>query len=82
MPVVSRIGADSDRWRWTPLGLREAVLEVAPANAEVEVSGVGNGLAARAFLFGLAAEDLGEGVLAHADPDYPLIVGARVTLPG
>jgi SAM-dependent methyltransferase len=82
VPVVSRLANDADRWRWTPRGLREALEAVAPAGATVEVEGLGNGLAARAFLFGLAAQDLDEDVLAAHDARYPLVVGAQVLLAG
>lgn len=81
VPSLSRIGAPSDRWRWTPLGMQDVLTEAAPAGAEVETTGVGNGLAARAFLFGLAVEDVPPAVLEQTDPDFPVIVGGRVTLP-
>jgi hypothetical protein len=48
----------------------------------VECTGLGNGLAARAFLFGLGVSDLDEDALARYDPDYPLLVGARVSRSG
>jgi hypothetical protein len=41
---------------------------------------MGNGLAARAFLFGLADCDLDEDVLATPDEDFPVIVGGHVVL--
>jgi hypothetical protein len=44
------------------------------------VEGLGNGLTTRAFLFGLAAEDLDDDVLAGTDPCYPLIAGGAVCL--
>lgn len=82
VPTLSRLVDDSDLWRWTPAGLRRLLAASAPAGADVEVTGLGNGLAARAFLFGLATQDLDEVVLAKPDPHYPLLVGARVRLPG
>jgi SAM-dependent methyltransferase len=80
VPCLSRLVGDIDRWRWTPAGLQQLVLQVAPASASVEVVGLGNGLAGRAFLFGLAAEDLAPSALAVRDVDYPIIVGACVHL--
>jgi hypothetical protein len=62
--------------------MHDLLAQAAPAGAEVETVGLGNGLAARAFLFGLAAEDLDEGVLARPDEHYPIVVGAHVRLPG
>lgn len=81
VPCLSRVIDHLDRWRWAPAGLQQ-LLTVAPSGADVDVIGLGNGLAARAFLFGLAAEDLGSAALAAEDPAYPLIVGACVCLPG
>jgi hypothetical protein len=46
----------------------------------VDCVGFGNGLAARAFLFGLAVSDLDEDVLGRSDEDYPVVVAARVGL--
>lgn len=82
VPVVSRVGGEQDRWRWTPLGLHELLAAAAPPGALVETEGLGNDLACRAFLFGLAVEDLAADVLAHRDPRYPLVAGGRVRLPG
>ena len=80
VPCLSRLVGDIDRWRWTPAGFQQLVSQVAPVSASVEVVGLGNGLAGRAFLFGLAAEDLAPSALAVRDVDYPLIVGACVHL--
>jgi hypothetical protein len=60
------------------MGMRELLAEAAP-RTDTEVVGLGNGLAARAFLFGLAVSDLDEAVLERSDEDYPMVVGARVT---
>lgn len=80
VPCLSRICDGSDAWRWTPAGFGRLLSRAAP-RAEAEWRGLGNGLAARAFLFGLAAEDLSDEVLAVQDPDFPLVVGACVRLP-
>jgi SAM-dependent methyltransferase len=82
VPTLSRIDDSWDRWRWTPSGLRDLLAETAASGVDVECTGLGNGLAARAFLFGLGAADLDEGVLSQHDADYPMIVGARVTRTG
>ncbi|SNS90122.1 hypothetical protein SAMN04488107_4237 [Geodermatophilus saharensis] len=80
VPTLSRLADSWDRWRWTPAGLRDLLAEAAPPDAEVECVGFGNGLVARAFLFGLAVRDLDEDVLERWDEDYPMVVGARVGL--
>jgi SAM-dependent methyltransferase len=81
VPCVSRLVDASDRWRWTPLGLQELLTANGPAGMTVDVEGLGNGLAGRAFLFGLAAEDLVPAALLTEDPEYPLVVGGCVRLP-
>ena len=81
VPCLSRLMHQGDRWRWTPPGLDDLLRSAAPTGAQVRVEGFGNGLAARAFLFGLAAEDLGDSVLARSDPLYPLLAGGAVCLP-
>lgn len=78
VPCLSRTCGPADLWRWTPAGLRALLGAAVPAAAEVQVAGLGNGLASRAFLFGLAAEDLAADALPVDDPDYPLLVGASV----
>lgn len=80
VPALSRLADSWDRWRWTPRGLRDLLAEGAPPDAEVDCVGFGNGLAARAFLFGLAVSDLDEDVLGRSDEDYPVVVAARVGL--
>lgn len=81
VPCLSRLVGETDRWRWTPPGFAQVVADAAPPSADIEVQGLGNGLSARAFLFGLAAEDLVPAALAVQDAHYPLIVGACVRLP-
>jgi SAM-dependent methyltransferase len=78
VPCLSRVVGPMDQWRWTPAGWTSLLDAAAPSGAAVDVAGLGNGLAARAFLFGLAAEDLLPAALAVEDADYPLIVGACV----
>lgn len=78
VPCLSRVIDDHDRWRWTPSGFAQLVSTAVPPGAQIDVLGLGNGLAARAFLFGLATEDLEPAALAVEDDDYPLVVGACV----
>lgn len=78
VPCVSRLAGPGDRWRWTPLGFTELV---AAAGLGGDISAAGNMLACRAFLFGAAAGDIGDQLLGHHDPDFPLLVTA-VLRPG
>lgn len=80
VPTLSRLIDETDRWRWTPSGLRDLLASAAPPGAEVEAVGLGNGLAARAFLFGLAVEDLDAEVLGRTDPWYPLIAAGSIRI--
>ena len=80
-PCISRIDdfvADSDHWRYTPLGLRSQLARLLP-DAEITVEAHGNVLAAAAFLYGAAVEELTEAELDVDDPRFPLIVCARVS---
>lgn len=77
-PTMSRVDEDLDRWRWTPTGLRETV---AGLDCTADVAGAGNALACRAFLMGLAAQDLDPATLAVDDPAFPLTVTARLRTP-
>ncbi|NEM05926.1 methyltransferase domain-containing protein [Geodermatophilus normandii] len=81
VPTMSRLVDDSDRWRWTPRGLEHLLRAAAPPDATVEVAGLGNGLTARAFLFGLSAEEVGEASMRHTDPHYPLVAGGVLRVP-
>jgi hypothetical protein len=82
VPALSRLCGPEDHWRWTPIGLEQQLwAAVGAQRAEVQVAGLGNSLSARAFLFGLAADDLAEEALAVRDPDLPLVVAACVRLP-
>jgi SAM-dependent methyltransferase len=78
VPSVSRVADGSDRWRWTPAGLRE-LLAGLPGSATVQ--GAGNLVACRAFLMGAAVADLPAGVLDRDDPAFPLVVLARLDKP-
>ena len=78
VPCLSQSAGPADKWRWTPAGLTHLLAEAVPAAESSEVRGLGNGLASRAFLFGLAADDLPQRALAQHDPDRPLLAVARV----
>jgi hypothetical protein len=81
VPALSRLDGQGDRWRWTPAGLQQQLRgAIADRHADVEVSGLGSGLSARAFLFGLAADDLPNEALAVHDPDLPMVVVGCIRL--
>lgn len=86
VPGISQISRhDMDRWgefwRLTELSARR-LFEEAFGEGHVEVEAHGNVLAASAFLYGLATEDLEAADLEHRDPDYPLVVTVRATRGG
>lgn len=82
VPALSRLCGPDDRWRWTPIGFEQQLrAAMAAESAEVEVVGLGSSLSARAFLFGLAADDLDDEALTVHDPDLPLVVVGCVRLP-
>jgi SAM-dependent methyltransferase len=83
VPCVSRLAGSGDLWRWTPAGLATLLQVAVPAadRDRIECVGAGNGLAARAFLFGLAAEDLPRSALQVRDEQYPLVVCALIRRP-
>jgi SAM-dependent methyltransferase len=78
VPSLSRIIDRSDRWRWTPHGLRDMLETAVGDRGSVEVSGLGNGLASRAFLFGLGAAEVDPRGLEVQDPLYPIVAAAAV----
>jgi SAM-dependent methyltransferase len=81
VPGISQISRyDMDRWgdfwRFTSLSARR-VFESAFRPELVHVEAHGNVLAATAFLYGLAVEDLLPAELAVDDPDYELLIAVR-----
>lgn len=81
LPVLSQICRyDMDRWgdywRFTTASAGRLFGDAFGPD-QVEVRADGNVLAAVAFLQGLAAEDLQPPELAHADPDYQLLLTVR-----
>jgi polysaccharide pyruvyl transferase WcaK-like protein/peptidoglycan/xylan/chitin deacetylase (PgdA/CDA1 family) len=69
-----------DHWRFTPDSLSRLV-EVRCPGARAEVRGHGNVLTACAFLMGLSCEELATHELEHDDPEFPIVVTARITRP-
>jgi SAM-dependent methyltransferase len=83
VPAVSRLAGPFDRWRWTPRGLQDLLESVTDGvHPQPEVVAYGNNLSARAFLFGLAAEELPPSALAVRDEQYPMVVCAVVRRAG
>ncbi|MBI4364014.1 MAG: methyltransferase domain-containing protein [Candidatus Latescibacteria bacterium] len=70
-----------DYWRFTTLSTRRLILEHFPDSA-IEIRAHGNVLASVAFLHGLAAEELTQPELDHADPDFETLITVRATKPG
>lgn len=60
----------SDRWRWTPRGLEDAIRA---AGLTCTVDGRGNALAAAAFMLGLAAEEIPDQLVNRNDHRFPII---------
>jgi SAM-dependent methyltransferase len=80
VPSVSKLDVVRDLWRFTPAGIEDLVSAVC-LSADADVRGYGNVLACTAFLLGLAAEELRPGDLRRHDPDFPVVVCARVVRP-
>ena len=78
--VGRRLGRDDwgEYWRHTGQGLAAQAEEFFPG-AEAEIVTYGNVLAATAFLQGLASEELEAAELEYVDPDFEVIVAARIT---
>jgi hypothetical protein len=81
VPGISQISREDRRdwgeyWRFTTDSVRRLLSDVY-GEGNVEVRAHGNVLAASAFLYGLAAEDLSEADLAHEDPDFEMLITAR-----
>jgi SAM-dependent methyltransferase len=72
----SRRGFHHDRWRVTKAGLEWLLASLPGGRADTTT--YGNVLSCTAFLYGLAAEELRSEELHVTDPEFPLIVAARV----
>ena len=72
----ARKGFDHDRWRLTRTGLEVLVADL--AGARPSITSYGNVLSCAAFLYGLSGEELSSEELRLGDPEFPLIVAARI----
>lgn len=84
-PGITKIDRPDDwgsswYWSFTPLSARRVFEEVFPAGAS-EFGAFGNVLAATAFLWGLAAEELTAEELAQGDPEFPVTLTVRAVRP-
>jgi SAM-dependent methyltransferase len=81
--IARRLGRDDwgEYWRFTTQGIERLFAETFPAG-DVRVEAWGNVLSATAYLHGLAAEELSREELDHPDPDFEVIVSARVRKAG
>ena len=79
-PGISQISRDQWReywcWSFTSRSLGRLLSEAFPGG-EAAVAAHGNVLAATAFLYSLAAEELRPDELAHRDPAYEMLLTAR-----
>jgi hypothetical protein len=84
-PGISQISIDewAEAWYWafTVQAMRQLFQDNFAA-APVEIEAHGNVLAAAAFLFGLADEELRPAELAYQDPHYQLLITIRAVKPG
>jgi len=77
LPGITKICRDSDdHWRFTALSAKR-LFEEEFAKENVKVESQGNVLAAAAFLYGMATEDLTPSELDDHDPDYEVIITVR-----
>ena len=84
-PGITQVSRyDMDRWghfwSFTELSLRRLFEEVVPKD-EVTVETHGNVKVAAAFLYGLPQDALSEADWTRTDPDYPVVLTARVRRP-
>lgn len=80
LPGMSQVSREDKRdwgdwWRFTSQGAARLFGDA--GFAELDVEAHGNVLAAAAFLYGMAAEELEPGQLAHLDPEYELLITVR-----
>lgn len=80
--IARRLGRDDwgEYWRLTAQGLDALIKDVLPG-ADARIQTYGNVLAASAFLYGLAAEDLSPKELDVNDEDFEIVVAARIMKP-
>jgi hypothetical protein len=81
LPGICQIAREDDQrwgdyWRFTPRGAARLFGDLfGPSHTQVTT--YGNVLAATAFLYGLASQELDTRELDHHDPDYPVTIGVR-----
>jgi hypothetical protein len=77
--IGRRIGRDDwgEYWRFTTQSLERLIQENFPG-AQASISSYGNIKSAVSFLHGLAAEELSKEDLDLLDPDYEVLLTARV----
>ncbi len=85
IPGISKISRyDMDRWGYfwsfTSASARR-LFEAAFPSGYVQVNAHGNVLAAAAFLYGLATQELKAAELDFVDPDYELLIAVRASKP-
>lgn len=75
---ISRYDMDrwGDYWRFTSASLQRITARAFPQD-QIFIESYGNVLAAAAFLYGVAADELSEQELDYQDPDYEVIIGIR-----
>lgn len=83
IPFISRLDQDPDeqwstQWGFTSHGAARMAASAFP-DGTIETHAYGNVLVASAFLQGLAAEELTEEELAHADPNFEVLISVRAT---
>jgi SAM-dependent methyltransferase len=80
VPGMSQLGRDEwrDHWCWSfhTRSLRR-LFEESFASSHIEMAAHGNVLAATAFLYGIASEELRRGELDHHDPSYEMLITVR-----
>ena len=85
LPATGRISyegpaLDGDFWRFTEASARALFADAFPSES-FDVTGFGNVLAAAAFLYGLAPQELSAAELDATDPYFPVVYGVRATKP-
>ena len=67
-------------WSFTTLSVQRLFEEVFP-RGQIQIKAYGNVLAATAFLYGLATQDLRRAELDYHDPDYQVTITVRAVKP-
>ncbi|MCD6306957.1 MAG: FkbM family methyltransferase [Deltaproteobacteria bacterium] len=78
---ISRYDMDrwGEFWRFTDRSMERLLKDAAPSG-RVTVETFGNVATAKAFLDGLACEDVPQDILARHDPDYQVVLCARLDM--